>query len=354
MKYETQGVLSGGEPRAAADPGASAGLVDLAVKELVSDARRRFYQHQVQVGGPRKPSGKGKRWQEHVEEAEWSASFLAGEFRSQLWGLICRDEEVLLAALREAASWWSKASGVCPVKATPYFGARCADWAAVVLVARNLPQLRGACGDLVWDVLCQRVVERAVLTRLGEPVTEDRVRECIVVLLERADQFVYRTPAEAVEYFTAACRPRKKPEEVPAITASRVKISRHTLDRRSGETAAVHPASAPGPAASGRPVWERLAAILEPEAALRMWILGTLREDHGESWDMIAELVLEPSCRILSDDDLPPGASWDSVTLVFQAMARRSRTGSGTVRAAVLRQFYSRTRRKLGEVLSFY
>jgi hypothetical protein len=329
-------------------------LLEVAVEALARDARRWFYRRQEHPGGLGKPRGTGDRYEQRVAEACARAAALSSRFRGELDDLLREDVEGFREIVVSAAQWRETTPALRPAQHRSGMAGHLADHLAAALVARNLEQMAGCRGDLVWNLLFHRVAGRVILPRLRVEVTEDRIRDCIAAMLASVGRFAYRDPTQAVAYLTAAYRMRNRPaaSSLMSVTIREVTAALPECGHPSGTGAALfREAAVPaGARQHPRPGWQRLVQVLEFETALRMWILGLLKEDRRETWATIAALVLQPECAILSDDDLPPGASWAAVLDTFQAMARNSRSGSGAVSVAALRQFYCRTHHRLEAV----
>jgi hypothetical protein len=333
------------EPPAAPNDSVSGpALLDLAVEALVRDARRWFFRRQEQPGGLGKPTVQGERYRLRVEEACEQAAALTDRFHAQLLQLLLQDLDGFHRVV-QVARCWIEASPQRGGEHGEYFAARLADWLAVALVGSSLRRVAGWRGDLVWDLLFQRVARRVILPRLRVEATEDRVRDCVAAMLASAGRFQYREPGQAVAYLTTAYRLRNRAETVPEATLIDLWIA---VDVREREQTPVGGGAPPAVKPPGCPCgWSRVAAAVGAETAQRLWILATLREDRSETWETIAELVLQPHCRILGDNDLPPGASWDEVSRAFQSLAQRSRARPGLLNAGALKNYYCRTRQRV-------
>jgi len=364
-------------------------LQDLAVDTLVHSVFEQASQHQKETGAPQKR--KGQRWEKHLERAGEAAADSARVFRDDLRSRVLQDREALREALLETMRWWQEKTRTGSSGNLDYLLERLADTLAAVLVFQNLGQAKGTPGGHLWDVLLRRVVQRVIVPRLQPPSaagSEDSIQDCVAAILERAAGFTYRGLGPAIEFFTHACRLRKKqePRQVeteplsgqapegeeegfvrtpPSMTAPSAEeevlseIETGPPDESPGDeggwtvpTFEEEFSEEPPSSARSAPrelLWERMNQALKRDEALRFWVLFWLKEDRNREWEEIATLVLQNHCGLLSDDDLPPAVTWEEVKQAFQDMAQRSRTMPGVLTAEALRQFYSRAMGKLGK-----
>lgn len=362
------------------DPGAGGAiadaLLDLAIDRLVSDAHR-----SAMDAGPDEAGSLARVFLADLQTVAAPGRGRDAVVKELATGVVC---------------WWSRERrvGGGAAVAPADLADRCADQTAAVLVFQSLharynpvsvqpvviPYLSDT--NRCWQLLFERVVRKILLPKvrqkasLERPLRESEVPDLIqgwmTVIFEkcaRPGAFEYLSLSRAIAYFANACywslvkRPTE-PKLCP-LTGIDEPISPVNPDDNAEPMppAGRQESSAPirislgwdGDQRPQRPdragpsspvpiedVWRRMIAKLKRQDALIFWMLFRLREDRGLKWSDIALYSAQPCCKILSDQDLPPGAVWDEVHRAFEQMAKRSHTSPARLSSDGLRQFYSR------------
>ncbi len=268
--------------------------------------------------------------------------------------------QVLLSTVR----WWVKNRRVGKKKIiedTENFAyladleERAADQLGADLFFRTPPNRDYLRDQVWWTVALYRVAERVILPKVKKEEKdnhspylpphsifgEDLIRECIYVILREYTEkkFTYQGLGQAVEYFAEAWRLRLRQEPIPVATEAVTETELAERMQRLAVEQASHDVSEPLLRVERWKIWLR---ALGRRRAIRLWILSQLQEDRNREWAEIVELIPEPHCGVLDDEDLPPGTTWDEVDQAFRKMTlnpkavrRRASTDGKIVRQAL-------------------
>lgn len=236
--------------------------------------------------------------------------------------------------------------------------------------------------ELWWDALLHRVAKHIILPKARVPGRadadpEDRVRECMTVILEVSrGGFTYEGLGKAIKFFTLHWSGRNRPklDQPQLVPLPESEVKSDTDDDSARETAEDDESEAEGLRqrklrASWYPVlpeeaeadrqswrernrqqWRGMLERLGRTAAIKCWVLRRLKEHHKLKYDEMVPLVLKGACDILGDSERPPGVTWQEVQQAFQEMANRSPAKRITTDA--LRKVYSKAMMQLGIRLS--